>query len=290
MYKKTEYGKRIFAISAASSIMLMLLFVSGAPQASAATTNVTFDASYYTTVSGSFGAAIVCADSTVTPGGEVEIDFTAEQGTASLTLNLGTYGGSYTLNTDTPLGTTHIPLTSITVADVGVDITGRMDSNINVSGPGSVNMQSLSWSTWGVKTVVVDASNAEAGDTILLTMSLEYVVNIGASAVIDIFGFYTQTIDIFDVDLGSLPASQTIQVQIDVESAGFDMMLIIIILIIIIVAVTVAVLAMKMKKAPPVQPQQQYNQQYPPQPGQQYPPQDPHGQQYRQYPPPPPGQ
>jgi len=162
----------------------LLIFAYALPflgtESRAGSTHTTFNLST-SVASGSFSTDISASGGSVKPGDSTTITFDAEQGGASLTVYLGSYG-SESISFSTPLSSVSIPVSGISgVASVNVDLSGTLEGDLSVSGPGSLSTTHLSWGSWGKRSVTLNAANAKDGDKITITLNLEYTGHIGAS-------------------------------------------------------------------------------------------------------------
>ena len=129
------------------------------------------------------------------------------------------------------------------MASVNVDITGRVAGTINISGPGSVDRQTLNWSGWGTQSLTLTvSSDAKAGETVEVTLYPVYTVDIGASASLPIVGRQT----IGSITAARLSGSPPITVTVLVVQPKVSLELLPIVLIgILIVTVIIAVVIIK---------------------------------------------
>jgi hypothetical protein len=208
----------------------------------AKTSNVSFSVSI-SRVSGTFNVEGSLQDTSVPPSGTVDVDASVAKGSSSLTLDLGTMYGTHTVQFDTPLGTTSIPVTGVPGASINVEVTGGIDGSITTSGPGSTSPNPISWTAWGSKSIAIDASQAKDGDPIGLTLSLFYTVSISVS--VTVLG---QTTTLFSIPAGSLSGSPSVQARINVSSAPPIPWLYVAIGIAILVVTVVAGVAIYCKK------------------------------------------
>ena len=197
-------------------VCVMMLLIPMNTTASSNNERVTFAVSV-SIASGSFSTNVITSDVNVKPGESVVLSLDAQKGPATLRVNLGSYG-SPSITFDTPIGTLKVPVTSILVATVNVDVNGSLTGDLSVQGPGTLSSQSLEWSTWGSKSVTVNASpTAEEGDAIKVTLTLKYRVSLGASATVPFIG--TQTIIPFQ-SLGELRGSSSVVATVHVGTGG----------------------------------------------------------------------
>lgn len=167
------------ATAGITGILLLYSLLALAPLAEAGSDHVTFHVDAYV-ADGYFSTDVSASGDTVTPGDKTTITFEAKRGGGSLYVELGSYGGA-TVNFDTPLTSVSIPVSGMTgIASVNVDLRGTLEGDLTVSGPGTLSINHLSWTSWGKKTVTLDASKAEEGDTIKVTLKLKYTGHIGA--------------------------------------------------------------------------------------------------------------
>jgi hypothetical protein len=183
-------------------------------------------------------------DVQLTPGSSTTISFIANSAPAEVGVEV--LGQTASQSFDTPIGTLSIPVFTVGVATVNVDIVGGLDGTISASGPGSVSKRTLSWSGWGTQSVTVTISpDAEPGNTIRVTLLLEYTVDIGASASIPIVGRQT----IGSISAAELSGSPSVTTTIQVVQPEARVPLAIpwtliggIVLIVIIIAIAVVVI------------------------------------------------
>jgi hypothetical protein len=161
----------------------------------------------------------------------VDIHASVAQKSSSLTLDLGIYG-TRTITFDTPIGTISVPVAGVTGASINVDITGSITGSIATSGPGSASPTSLSWTSWGSKTITIDAAQSKSGDTISETLSTFYTVSIGVS--VTVLGYTTQ---LFSVPVRSIPGSPSVTANISVSAFPSIPWLYIGIAVVIVVAI-----------------------------------------------------
>jgi len=173
-------AKDIIVIGAISLLIVAYALPFLGIESRAGSTRTTFNLST-SVASGSFSTYISASGTSVKPGGSTTITFDAEQGGASLTVYLGSYG-SESISFSTPLSSVSIPVSGISgVASVNVDLSGTLEGDLSVSGPGSLSTTHLSWNSWGKRSVTLNAANAKDGDKITVTLNLEYTGHIGAS-------------------------------------------------------------------------------------------------------------
>jgi hypothetical protein len=116
----------------------------------------------------------------VNPGSSKTISFDVKSAPGEVGVTFS--GQTVSKNFDTPLGTISIPAYSIGVATANVDITGRLDGTVTVAGPASVDRETLSWSGWGSRSIKININpDAMVGDSVRVTLSLRYTVDIGVS-------------------------------------------------------------------------------------------------------------
>ncbi|MFQ6126997.1 MAG: hypothetical protein ACE5R6_20670 [Candidatus Heimdallarchaeota archaeon] len=158
-----------------------ILLVLNTPANADTTTHVTYSVNT-SVASGSFSTDVSTSGDSVEPGGSTTITFDVQQGSALLMVDFGKYG-SESITFDTPLSSISVPIYGIgELASIIVDLSGMLKGDLSVKGPGFLSTNHLSWSSWGKKSVTLDASNAEDGDTITVRLILEYTANIGATA------------------------------------------------------------------------------------------------------------
>lgn len=177
----------------------------------------------------------------LTPGSSGTVSFSVNSAPAEVGVEV--LGRTASYGFDTPIGTLSIPVFTVAVASVNVDIIGGLDGTISVSGPSSVNKYNLSWSRWGTQSITVTVSpDAEPGDTISVTLSLEYTVDIGASASVPLLG--SQSIgSITAAELSGSPfITTTIQVVQPEAPLGLSLPVIgLIVLFMIIIGIAVVI-------------------------------------------------
>lgn len=176
MYKKVRSKIVVSGMASALIICGIIAFI---PIAKAGSNHITFHVSV-SVADGYFSTDVTTSSDSVEPGKSVTITFDAQQGAGSLYVDLGTYGGQ-DISFKTPLSSISVPVSGISgVASLNVDLRGSLEGDLTIDGPGSLSTSHLSWNSWGEKTVTLDASNAEEGDTITVTLDLEYTGHIGA--------------------------------------------------------------------------------------------------------------
>ena len=169
-------SKIVHAVSALLLLCSLSLFIT---TVNASSVHVTFNVNAYV-AEGYFSTDITSSGDKVNPGGSTTITFEAKQGQGSLYVDMGTYG-SNSISFKTPLSSISIPVSGIPgVASANVDLRGSLEGDLTVNGPGTLSTNHLSWSSWGKKTVTLDATNAKEGDTITITLNLKYTGHIGA--------------------------------------------------------------------------------------------------------------
>ena len=188
--------------------------------AKADATKVNFSVDAYV-CSGNLATYVTATGKDVKPGGSTTITFELKKGSGYLSLDLGAYG-SGSISFDTPLNEISIPVAGISgLASVNADLSGRIDGYLTVDGPATLSTTHLIWTDWGKKSVTLTTTeNAKDGDEIVVTLNLEYALNIGVtgrSLLGDITLISPQTIAGIE---GSPPVTLTVNVKEKKEGGG----------------------------------------------------------------------
>lgn len=158
---------------------IVLCSIALAQTVNASSEHISFHIDAYV-ADGYFSTDVTSSGNTVKPGEKTTITFKAQKGDGSLYVDLGSYG-SQSISFDTPLSSISIPVGGVSgLASVNVDLSGSLEGDLIIDGPATLSKNHLSWTNWGEQTVTVDASNAEDGDTIKVTLDLKYTGHIGA--------------------------------------------------------------------------------------------------------------
>lgn len=232
-------GRRKFSTRRINLVVISLVlwgFIAGTSAiASASPTNVRFDIRQGS-IFAHFSVECIPSDTQLqlTPGSSRTISFSVSSAPGEVGVEV--LGHTASRRFDTPIGTLSIPVFTVYVADVNVDITGRLAGTINISGPGLVNTQTLNWSGWGTRSLTLTvSSDAKTGETVEVTLYLTYTVDIGASASIPIVGRQT----IGSITAARLSGSPPITVTVFVVQPKVSLELLPIVFGILIVAVII---------------------------------------------------
>jgi hypothetical protein len=115
------------------------------------------------------------------PGDSKTITFTTSADTSEIGINV--LGKRLTAKFNTPIGILSVPVLYAGVVSGNIDLTGKLEGIVNVSGPGSVNQSNITWSGWGERSLTVTVlSSAKAGDMIRVTLQPYYTVDVSVSA------------------------------------------------------------------------------------------------------------
>lgn len=224
--------------------MNFVLLLLAAPPARATSTTVDFTVSA-NVASGTFAASVDAQPVWVAPGGSVTIQVQASKATATLSLDLGSTFGTVGIDFDTPIGTISVPVASITVASVNVDVTGSLTSD--VSAPrGSLSASSLSWGDWGSQAFTFTADGVAEGQTVNVALDLAYAVGVGASATIPLLGTVTL---IPNQNLGFVAGSPQMTIPVRVQSP-LPVTLLAVLGLVIGAVLVVALIASRRRKRP----------------------------------------
>ncbi len=138
------------------------------------------------------------------PGQSKTISFNTSAATSEIGINI--LGQRLAGAFNTPIGTLSVPILSAGVVSGNIDLKGKLEGSISVSGPGTMDQQNLTWAGWGERSLTITVSDsAQAGDTILITMQPYYTVDVGASTTL-LFFFNVPIADITALRMAGSPS------------------------------------------------------------------------------------
>lgn len=210
--KEKMRGRKAITVITLSLFLVSFIspLVSIRTQGSAHNTHITFSLDN-SVASGSFSTDIYAnpLDDIIKPGSTTKININVQPGPASLSVTVPSYGyggynfgGTYTINFETPLGALALPVAGNMAAGVYADLIGNLECMLSISGPGHLSSNKISWDTWGSKSIEVYADSSKDSGIISVSLKFGYSGKIGLHIHVEYLGDYQivspQTITLLD--------------------------------------------------------------------------------------------